>query len=46
MIAIPGNPDLSLQFIIGQSGNTSHFVVIDPGLATAGDSERVRAPKN
>jgi hypothetical protein len=44
-ISVPGNPDLHLQFVIGQSGNTSHFVVTDQGLATAGDSERVRAPK-
>ena len=44
-IMVPGMPDLHLQFIIGQSGNTSHFVVIDPGFATAGDSERLRAPK-
>ena len=38
---IPGMPDLHLQFIISQSGNTTHFVVVDPGFATAGDSERV-----
>jgi len=28
-------PDLHTQFIVSQSGNTSHFVVIDPGIATA-----------
>jgi len=42
-LVIPGMHDLHLQFIISQSGNTSHFVVIDPGFATAGDSERVFA---
>ena len=40
-IVIPGMPDLHLQFVVSPSGNTSHFVVIDPGLATAGDSERI-----
>jgi hypothetical protein len=47
-IVIPGVPDVHTQFIVSQSGNTSHFVVIDPGLATAGESERVHSspPKN
>jgi len=40
-IVIPGQPDIHTQFIVSQSGNTSHFVVVDQGLATAGDSERV-----
>jgi hypothetical protein len=40
-IMIPGMPDLHLQFVVSPSGNTSHFVVIDPGFATAGDSERI-----
>ena len=40
-IVIPGMPDVHLQFVVSPSGNTSHFVVIDPGLATAGDSERI-----
>jgi len=40
-IVIPGMPDLHLQFVVSPSGNTLHFVVIDPGLATAGDSERI-----
>jgi hypothetical protein len=40
-LVIPGMPNLHVQFIISQSGNTSHFVVIDQGFATAGDSERV-----
>src|SRR6266567_3771154 len=38
---IPGMPDLHVQFIVSPSGNTSHFVVVDPGFATAGDSERI-----
>jgi hypothetical protein len=40
-IVIPGMPDVHLQFVVSPSGNTSHFVVVDPGLATAGDSERI-----
>ena len=40
-IVIPGMADVHLQFVVSPSGNTSHFVVIDPGLATAGDSERI-----
>jgi hypothetical protein len=40
-IVIPGMPDLHLQFIVSPSGDTSHFVVVDPGFATAGDSERI-----
>jgi hypothetical protein len=40
-IVVPGTPDLHLQFIVSPSGNTSHFVVVDPGFATAGDSERI-----
>jgi hypothetical protein len=38
---IPGMPDLHVQFIVSPLGNTSHFVVVDPGFATAGDSERI-----
>ena len=44
-IVIPGMPDVHTQFIVSQSGNTTHFVVTDPGLATAGESERVRSSK-
>jgi hypothetical protein len=40
-IVVAGMPDLHLQFVVSPSGNTLHFVVIDPGLATAGDSERI-----
>ena len=42
-IVIPDMPDVHTQFIVSQSGNTTHFVVTDPGLATAGESERVRS---
>jgi hypothetical protein len=44
-IVIPGSPDVHTQFIVSQSGNTTHFVVTDPGLATAGESERVNTSK-
>jgi len=37
----PGMPDLHIQFIVSPSGNTLHFVVLNPGFATAGDSERI-----
>lgn len=40
-VVVPGLPDLHLQFIVSPSGNTSHFVVVDRGFATAGDSERI-----
>lgn len=45
-ISVPGLPDLHLQIIVAQSGNTIHQVVIDPGIATTGEGERVRALKN
>ena len=45
-IVIPGNPDVHLQFIVAQSGNTIHQVVIDPGVAATAEGERVRAPKS
>ncbi len=44
-IVIPGMPDLHLQFIVAQSGNTIHQVVTDPGVATTAEGERVRAPE-
>jgi hypothetical protein len=44
-IVIPGNPDVHLQLIVAQSGNTIHQVVIDPGVAATAEGERVRAPK-
>jgi hypothetical protein len=44
-IVVPGMPDLHLQFIVAQSGNTIHQVVIDPGFATTAEGERIQAPK-
>jgi hypothetical protein len=44
-IVIPGLPDLHLQIIVAQRGNTIHQVVIDPGLATTAEGERVFTPK-
>jgi hypothetical protein len=44
-IVVPGLPDLHLQFIVAQSGNMIHQVVIDPGIATTAEGERVRAPE-
>ena len=45
-IVIPGNPDVHLQLIVAQSGNTIHQVVIDPGVAATAEGERVHAPKH
>jgi len=42
---VPGLPDLHLQFIVAQSGNAIHQIVIDPGFATTAEEERIRAPK-
>ena len=42
-IVVPGMPDLHLQMIIAQSGNTIHQVVIDPGIATTALGERIRS---
>ena len=39
-------PEIHLQMIIAQSGNTIHEMVIDPGFATTSDGERVHAPKH
>ena len=44
-IVISGMPDLHLQFIVAQSGNTIHQIVIDPGIATTAEGERVELPK-
>jgi hypothetical protein len=44
-IMVPGLPDLHLEFIVAQSGNTIHQVVIDPGFATTAEGERVHAHK-
>jgi hypothetical protein len=43
---IQGMPDLHLQFVVSQSGNTIRQVVTDPGVATTAEGERVRAPKD
>jgi hypothetical protein len=43
-IMVSGLPDLHLQFIVAQSGNTIHQIVIDPGFATTAEGERVRVP--
>ena len=45
-IVVPGMPDLHLQFIVAQSGNTIHQVVIDPGFATTAEGERVKVLEN
>jgi hypothetical protein len=44
-LVIPGMPDLHLQMIVAQGGNTIHQVVIDPGVATTAQGERLRAPE-
>jgi hypothetical protein len=44
-LVVPGMPDLHLQFIVAQSGNTIHQVVIDPGIATTTEGERIKAPQ-
>lgn len=44
-IVVEGLPDLHLQFIVAQGGNTIHQVVIDRGVATTAEGERVRAPE-
>jgi hypothetical protein len=41
-ISVAGLPDLHLQFVVAQGGNTIHQVVIDPGSATTAEGERVR----
>jgi hypothetical protein len=38
-------PPIHLQMLVGQSGNTIHEMVIDPGFATTADGERVQAPE-
>ena len=39
-------PPIHAQFIVAQSGNTIHAMVIDPGFATTSDAERVLAPSD
>ena len=38
-------PPIHAQFIVAQSGNTIHAMVIDPGFAVTSEAERIRAPK-
>jgi hypothetical protein len=38
-------PEIHLQMIVAQSGNTIHEMVIDPGFATTSDGERIKALK-
>lgn len=45
-VVVSGLPDLHLQFIVAQSGNTIHQVVTDPGIATTAEGERVHSIKN
>ncbi len=40
-IVAPGMPDLHLQLIVAQSGNTIHQVVTDPGFNTTAEGERL-----
>ncbi len=37
-------PPINAQFIVAQSGNTIHDMVIDPGFATTAEGERVFTP--
>jgi|SRR3954447_2763022 hypothetical protein len=45
-VMIPGLPDLHLQFIVAQSGNTIRGIVIDPGFATTAEGERIVKSKD
>jgi hypothetical protein len=38
-------PQIHLQMIVAQSGNTIHEMVTDPGFATTSDGERIRSPR-
>ena len=44
-ILTQGMAPLDLQIVIGESGQTIHTVVIDPGFAVTSDAERVHTPK-
>lgn len=37
-------PPINAQFLVAQSGNTLHSVVINPGFAVISDAERVNSP--
>ena len=43
-LVVPDMPDLHLQMIVAQCGNTIHQVVIDPGIATTAEGERIKSP--
>jgi hypothetical protein len=45
-ILVAGLPDLHLQLIVAQDGNTIHQVVTDPGFATTAEGELIHAPQN
>jgi hypothetical protein len=45
-LSIPGMADLHVQFIVSQSGNRIRQVVMDPGVATTAEGERVITLKN
>ena len=38
------NPPVHLLLIVSQSGNTIRDMVIDPGIATTAEAERIEAP--
>lgn len=46
IVGPPGLADLHLQFIVAQSGNTIHQVVINPGFAATAEGERLGSPED
>ena len=44
-ISFPGQADIHTQFALAQSGNTLHYVNIDPGISLSGEAERFDASK-
>jgi hypothetical protein len=40
-LVVPGQSDLHLQFVITEDGNKIRVMVIDPGVATTAEGERV-----
>ena len=45
-ISFPGQADIHAQFIVAQSGNTLHYVNVDPGISLSGEAERFHALKS
>jgi hypothetical protein len=43
ILVVPGIGDLHLQIIVAPDGNTIHQAVIDGGIATMADGERIKA---